>query len=99
MDRRFAWALPFALALAAGSAIPADARPARCFTTDDGHYACDFAARGKPTYFLNMLEPDAAAGALTLGGRNVNLPGRFLRDRQDRACWNNNATGAKVCVW
>ena len=88
----------------------AEARPARCFTTDDGTYACQFVATdrqgsfrisapGKPTILLNMDEPGSAFGFTNFGSRNVSLPGRYLRSKADPACWVNDATGAKVCAW
>lgn len=87
----------------------AQAKPARCFTTDDGNYACDFrstgkdgsfeiSARGKPTYSLVIESPDVAFGYVKLGGRNTALPGRYRRDAFDRACWINDTTAAKVCA-
>jgi len=105
--------VPAAVALAwltLGLGAPAEARPAQCFTTDDGRYACDFVAtdkdgsfrvtaRGKPTYILEMMEPGVATGFVNLGNRNVSLPGRFLRGTSDRACWENDATKVRVCVW
>ena len=88
----------------------AEARPARCYTTDEGSFACQFratardgsfeiSARGKPTYLLNMAEPGIAHGFVTLGGRNVSLPGRYRRSRTDPACWVNDATQARICAW
>lgn len=88
-----------------------EARPARCFTSDDGAYMCQFvatdrrgsfriSASGKPTIMLNVDEPGTAYGLANFGTRNnVALPGRYLRSKADRACWVNNETGAKVCVW
>jgi hypothetical protein len=88
----------------------AEARPARCFTTDDGTYACQFvatdrqgsfriSARGKPTIVLTVGEPGTALGVANFGTRNVALPGRYLRSKADPACWVNDATRAKVCAW
>jgi len=96
--------------IAVAFSLPAEARPAQCFTTDDGRYACDFVAtdrdgsfritaRGKPTYILEMIEPGVATGFVNLGTRNVSLPGRFFRSTSDRACWDNDATKVRVCVW
>ena len=94
-------------ALAGGSAW---AKPAQCFTTDDGHYACDFRgtdargsftikARGYPTYSLEVDSPGTAFGYVNFGDRNVALPGTFERERADPACWRNSDTDVKVCVW
>ncbi len=89
--------------------VASEARPARCFTTDEGSYRCDFrstgsdgsfeiSARGRPTYSLVIDSPDAAFGYVKLGGRNTALPGRYKRDPADRACWINDATSAKICA-
>src|SRR4051812_10469012 len=75
-----------ALAVLCCLANAADAKPARCSTTDDGSFACKFratgrdgsfeiSAPGKPTYILNVTEPGIASGYVTIGGRNVFLPG------------------------
>ena len=96
-----------ALCLAIG---PADARPARCFTTDEGSFPCEFratardgsfeiSAPGKPTYILTISERDVAFGFVRLGGRNVALPGRYLRSRTERGCWVNDTTAAKICAY
>jgi len=88
----------------------AQAKPARCFTTDDGEFGCQFrttgrdgsfeiSAPGKPTFILNIDEPNVASGFANFGSRNISLPGRYLRDRGDPACWVNDATAAKVCAW
>ena len=88
----------------------AQAKSARCFTTDDGEFSCNFrvtdrdgsfeiSAAGKPTYTLNMTEPGVAFGFTQMGPRSIPLPGRYLRDTNDRACWINDATQAKLCAW
>jgi hypothetical protein len=87
----------------------AQARPARCFTTDDGSFPCDFratgsdgsfriSARGKPTYIMEMIEPGVASGFVNLGHRNIFLAGRYLRSRTDPACWENDTTPTKICA-
>ncbi|GEP01162.1 hypothetical protein [Methylobacterium haplocladii] len=101
--------LPFAVAILCVVASAAEARPARCFTSDDGAYPCDFqatdrdgsfaiAAPGKPTYRLNMGEPGYAFGFVDLGGRNVALPGRYRPLGGPRGCWANDDTGTKICA-
>jgi len=86
------------------------ARPARCFTTDDGEFNCEFratardgsfaiSAPGKPTYLLNIVEPGVASGFVNFGPRNVPLPGQYLRSRSEPACWMNDSTGSKICTW
>jgi hypothetical protein len=103
------------LALAAGALLAfagtAHAKPAKCFTTDDGEYACDFrgldkagsftiAAAGKPTYTLEVDSPGVAFGFADFGtGRNVALPGTFRRAQDDGACWDNDTTEVRICAW
>ena len=87
----------------------AEAKPARCFTTDEGSFPCQFratdrdgsfeiSAQGKPTYILNMIEPGVASGFVKLGGRNIALPGRYLRSTNEPGCWVNDSTRAKICA-
>jgi hypothetical protein len=92
-----------------GAANDAEAGPARCFTSDDGFYDCDFStgpqggftisAPGKPTLILEIDRPGIAFGFVELGGRNVPLPGHYRRSESDRACWDNDSTGARICAW
>jgi len=93
-----------------GSAAVAEAKPARCFSSDDGTYACDFKgldkqgsfeikARGKPTYTLWVDTPGVASGFVNFGDRNISLPGRYVREKQDPACWSNTDTKARICAW
>jgi hypothetical protein len=89
----------------------AQAKPAKCFSTDDGEYACDFqsldkagsfttSAPGKPTYTLEVDSPGVAFGFADFGtGRNVALPGTFLRAQDDGACWDNDVTAVRICAW
>lgn len=97
----------FACSFIAG---PALAKPARCFTTDDGHYDCDFkgtdrqgsfeiSAPGKPTYSLIVDAPGVAFGFINFGDRNISLPGEYRRQADDGACWGNSATNTKICAW
>ena len=87
----------------------AEARPARCFTTDEGSFSCDFrmtdrdgsfqiSAPGKPTYILTIDQKDVAFGFVNLGGRNTPLPGRYLRSKTEGGCWVNETTSAKICA-
>ncbi len=96
-----------AITLACSSA--AQARPARCTTTDDGTYACDFkstdkdgsfelSAPGKPLYILNMDEPGKASGFVNLGTRNISMAGRYIRSQTDPACWVNDTTLDQICA-
>ena len=102
--------LVLGLALAAALAVPATAKPARCFTTDDGYFACNFkgldnagsfeiSAPGVPTYTLWIDSPGFAAAFVNIGGRNVSLPGMYVRQRDDPACWGNPETNTKICAW
>lgn len=87
------------------------AKQARCFTSDDGEYLCEFkntdnkgsfevSAPGKPTMILVIDAPGVAYGWADFGtGRNVSLPGKYLRQDADKACWLNDETNAKICVW
>lgn len=89
----------------------AEAKPAQCFTTDDGYYSCDFRgldsagsfrtrASGYPTYTIEVFQPGRAYGYADFGGgRNTNLPGEYIRSRQDRACWDSTETGTQICAW
>lgn len=90
--------------------VPAWAKPAECFTTDDGQYACDFrlveyngsfaiSAPGKPTYTLIMDAPGYAYGFVNFGDRNIALPGPYERETADPACWLNIETGTRICAW
>lgn len=92
--------------LLALAALPAEAKPARCFTTDDGYFACSFrgtdragsfviSAPGQPTYTLEVDEP----GFVNVGNRNIPLAGQFVRGSDDPACWANPETNVKICAW
>jgi hypothetical protein len=98
------------IAFAVGMPSPANAKAARCFTTDDGYFSCDYRAtsrdgsfvikaRGKPGYALIVEEPGFAAGYLRMNGRSIPLNGSFVRQRDDGACWNNPELNTKICVW
>lgn len=88
---------------------PAAARPAKCFSTDDGHFDCDFQmtdAAGSftikgpdATYILLIDSPGHAAGFVNLGTRNIALAGTFVRERADPACWANAELGTRICAW
>lgn len=105
------WALRLAVlastALAASAAL---AKPADCFTTDDGHYPCNFrgldkagsfriSAPGYPTFTVEIESPGVAWIHADFGQGNVNLPGPYYRADDDRACWENPDTAARVCAW
>ncbi|MEZ5812028.1 MAG: hypothetical protein R3D45_11505 [Rhizobiaceae bacterium] len=98
------------IAVVAG-ALPAAAKPARCFTTDDGYYACNFtfvegdgsfqiSAPGVTTYRLIMDDtPGFAWGFARFSDRFVPLPGQYVRQSDDPACWSNPETSTKMCAW
>ncbi len=100
-----------AAAVAAFASVqPASAKPARCFTTDDGHYPCDFkgldrqgsfeiSAPSRPTYSLWVDSPGLAAGFVNFGDRNVSMPGMYERESGDPACWSNADTETRICAW
>ncbi|NDV85576.1 hypothetical protein GTW51_02570 [Aurantimonas aggregata] len=87
----------------------ADARPAQCFATDDGHFACDFRTTDsagsftivgpEATYIVLVDSPGRAFGFVNLGNRNIPLAGPFVRERADPACWANAETGTRICAW
>jgi hypothetical protein len=90
--------------------VSAEAKRARCFTTDDGYYSCNYtglddagsfriSAAGYPTITLEINRPGFAFGYARFGGRNVSLPGQYVRSRDDGACWNNPETNTKICAW
>jgi hypothetical protein len=56
-------------------------------------------ALGYPTYVLEIDGPGFSHGYVSLGRRNVSLPGQFVRSRDDGACWNNPQTNTKLCAW
>ena len=110
--KKMEWALGAALvgALLLGLSPPAFAKRARCFSTDDGYYACNFkslgsdgsfetSASGYPTYTLQVDSPGFAYGFLNMGDRNVSLPGEYVRQSDDPACWANPETDTKICAW
>lgn len=94
-----------------GSSMAAEAKPARCYTSDDGNYNCNFfsvdrrgsftiRAAGKPTFTLYVDEPGVATVSADFGtGRNVPLPGVFYRRGDDPACWSNSDTNTTLCAW
>ena len=102
--------LPFTIAaIILAHATAAYARPARCTTTDDGTYPCEFKATdkdgsfqitapGKPLYILNIDGRGKAFGFVNLGNRNIRLPGEYVRSKADPACWVNDSTPTTMCV-
>jgi hypothetical protein len=98
-----------AVALAAIS-TSVEAKSARCYTSDDGEYDCNFvatdsagsfeiSASGKPTFSLVVDEPGVASGFGDYGSGSKFLPGRFIRSDSDPACWDNDTTGTQICAW
>lgn len=107
---RLGWAAAAAAPTILVAMSIASAKPARCFTTDDGYFSWDFRgldgsgsfrirAPGYPSYTLEVDQPGFAYGFANFDGRNVSLPGQFVRSRDDGACWNNPETGTKICAW
>ncbi len=106
MSRRVAGLAGLLVLVAAGAS---EARPARCTTTDDGSYPCDFrptdgkgsfevTAPDKPTYTLVIEAPGRGAAFVNLGNRNISLAGPYARSRADPACWVSEAADARLCV-
>jgi hypothetical protein len=94
--------------MAASSA--AEAKSARCFTTDDGYFSCRFTktdragsfeikGRQTPRYSLVVDSPGFAFGYVNFGNRGIPISGMFVRQRDDRACWNNPEMNVKLCAW
>lgn len=105
-------ARPAAVALAATllAGAAAEAKPARCYNTDDEFYACEFAGYGgdgsfsisaptKPTYTISIVGRGFADDYANYGDRNIPLPGTFHRDGGDRACWVSDATSFTICAY
>lgn len=100
----------FAAALfALGAALPAQAGEARCNTSDDGIYACEFEQFGgdgsfivsapmRPTYTLEIVDDGVGEVFGDFGSGNRFLPGPFFRSQDDPACWVSEATGFALCV-
>ncbi|MCF3934206.1 hypothetical protein L1787_12390 [Acuticoccus sp. M5D2P5] len=97
-------------ASAALSLASADAKQARCLTTDNGSYPCTFEQFGgdgsfdvsapmKPTYTIMMFDQGVADGFADYGDRKVPLPGPFYRSNRDRACWVSDSTDFAICVY
>lgn len=97
-------------AATAAAVLPAEAKKARCFTTDDGYYPCNFTgtdkngsfritAPGYPAYALEIDQPGFAWGFVQFGNRSISLPGQFVRSSDDAACWSNPETNTKICAW
>lgn len=101
-----------AAALAALLAGPVAAKPATCFTSDDGRYPCDFrgfggdgsfeiSAPGTPTYIVSMQGRGVADAFVNFGPgeRNIFIQGPFIRSESDRACWVSEATQFRICAY
>jgi hypothetical protein len=83
-----------------------EARPALCFTSDEGCYNCNFvagpkgsftiSAPGKTTVILDIDKPDVGFGFAKLGGHNVRL-GYYHRSKADPACWEKD--DVRICAW
>ncbi len=99
------------VAAVAGLFTPAQARPARCFATDEGNYPCDFrslggsgsfrtSARGHATIRMDVSGPGAAWGYVNFGRGEESIPGEYARDPSDGACWDNpDARKTRICAW
>jgi hypothetical protein len=97
-----------AFAVTAGAAAAGEAT---CYNTDEGEYPCwfepgeggdfDITADGYTTYFVDITEPGVAwvSAVFPDTDRTVNLPGPYLRQRADPACWRNMETSHEICAW
>ncbi len=101
----------WAALLGLATAVPALAKDATCYTTDDGEYPCEFtrlddagsfeiSGQGVPTFQVWIEAPGVAtAGAVfEPGGRSVPLPGTYLRSKKDKACWVSDETDTEICA-
>lgn len=51
------------------------------------------------SYSLIIERPGFASAFVNLGQRNISLPGLYVRQRTDPACWANPETETKICAW
>lgn len=88
---------------------PAEAKSARCYSSRDGYYHCNFQAldgkgsfttwaRGYPTYTF-VVRDGFAKGVRTWRGRDSMMRGLYVRSRDDGACWQNPENRTKFCAW
>lgn len=103
------WIFLISCASSACLVSSADAKAAHCFTTDEGHYPCEFQTTGtdgsfeieapdKPTFVVTVTEPGVANGFVDFGPRAIALPGRYIRNKADPACWVSDSTATQICV-
>ncbi len=107
---RYFWPVAAIAASAAIASSAAFAKPAKCFTTDDGHYACTFklidndgsfeiTAPGKLALRISITAPGTAAAFISSGERFTAMPGEYKRSKTDGACWENAEMESKICAW
>ncbi len=93
-----------------GALSAAEAKRARCYTTDDGYYDCNFKGldnrgsfviweQGYPSFTIEIDRPGVAYGYANYGSGNVSLPGTYYRNDSDGACWDNSDTATQICAW
>jgi hypothetical protein len=100
-----------ASALVVGQSVQAKPKSATCFVTGIGNYPCTFtpmeadgsfkiSARNKDTYILTMNGDNTAFAFVQVRGRgrNIALPGTYIRDPADRACWANFDPSFRICA-
>jgi hypothetical protein len=105
-------AILLAVPVAAILAGVAHGKDARCVTTDDGDYPCEFTstgangsfeitAEGKPTFTVEIESDEAAWVYAIFPGTtdSVALPGPYRRAADDRACWENPDTETRICAY
>jgi hypothetical protein len=109
MNRKLTAFASIALAAALVPSV-AFAKRARCFTTDDGYFSCQFRAtdragsfeikgRATPAYSIVVDRPGFAFGYINFGNRGIPISGMFVRQRNDPGCWNNPEMNVKLCAW
>ena len=92
--------------------VSAEAKRARCYTSDDGYFPCSYrsiddagsfriSADGKPAFEVWIDSPGVASVGATFeaGGRSVALPGTYYRSEDDGACWVSDETDSEICAW
>jgi hypothetical protein len=100
-------------AAGAATTVPVDAksRSVRCWVTGVGAYPCTFtplagdgsfkiSARNRDSYTLTLNGDGTAYAFLQVRGqgRTIALPGIYVRDAADRACWANSDPAFRICA-
>jgi hypothetical protein len=111
MKRWIALAVVVAAGFALSQSAQARPRIVTCWVTGVGQYPCTFtpiggdgsfriSARNRDAYIMS-LNGDGTAYAFVQvrgRGRNVALPGVYVKDQADRACWANSDPPFRICA-